>query len=269
MTLALVRKPLLRQVGRNPQSKGQIEKIWSLINLRRNNCFLTAGGRTTPQSTNPKKISTTIFIPQLTSGIKCDKFVADDNEPAQTQTRPPLEEVHRHQQGESRQAGCQEPEGQRMEVGVPEAGERVGGVKTPWKKFWFESGFFFGWIESMDDWQRLRSEYPDKTDDQLLAAKEFPNSRTHNYGFLHQHTGPRTLADFFREHGMRIEPVSRRDKITTFLRRRIWFGFWWGSICSIHGDGYRHSCRMCRAGLWQFWTGCRRWFGRSGPRGER
>lgn len=139
---------------------------------------------------------------------------------------------------------------------------------TQWKRFWFESNQYFDWIESMEDWQRLRDAYPDKTDVRLLDARESPSSKIPNYGWRAEHTGPKTLADFLRENGMRIEPPSRRDKFTTFLRRRIWFGFVWGSLCSTHGGCYRHSCPRCRAGWWRFWTGCRRWFGRSGPRGE-
>ena len=36
----------------------------------------------------------------------------------------------------------------------------------------------------------------------------------------------------------------------SFTKDRVWFGYWWASICSAHGDGYNHTCSRCRAGSW-------------------
>lgn len=82
-----------------------------------------------------------------------------------------------------------------------------------WRRFWFESNQFFNWIENMDDWNRLRQAYPNRTDDQLLNAREatYKGSRDHrerdanpNYGFREEHDGERTLRDFFTENGMEL-----------------------------------------------------------------
>jgi len=35
-----------------------------------------------------------------------------------------------------------------------------------------------------------------------------------------------------------------------YFKDRVWFGYWWASICSAHGDGYNHTCERCRAGSW-------------------
>lgn len=83
----------------------------------------------------------------------------------------------------------------------------------PWKRFWFESNQFFGYIENAEDWQRLRDAYPFFTDDGLLDAKEatYNGSLTleerdarPNYGLRWEHDGERTLRDFFNANGMTL-----------------------------------------------------------------
>lgn len=110
----------------------------------------------------------------------------------------------------------------------PESGEALGAPLTDtakvgcgsgaapcsvWRRFWFESNQFFGWIENMDDWQRLRQAYPEKTDAVLLAAKEATykgnlsqqeRDARPNFGLRWEHDGERTLRDFFAENGMRL-----------------------------------------------------------------
>ncbi len=84
-----------------------------------------------------------------------------------------------------------------------------------WRRFWFESNLFFGYIASMDDWRRLRLAYPEMDDEKLLDAKEATYRGTvsqkerdarPNYGLRQEHDGERTLRDFFAEHSMSLEP---------------------------------------------------------------
>lgn len=97
----------------------------------------------------------------------------------------------------------------------PPTDSRVFGAAgcSAWRRFWFESNQFFGWIENMDDWKRLRQAYPEKTDAVLLAAKEATykgnlsqqeRDARPNFGLRWEHDGERTLRDFFAENGMRI-----------------------------------------------------------------
>lgn len=75
----------------------------------------------------------------------------------------------------------------------------------PWKRFWFESNRFFDWVNGPEDWKRLRSEYPDKTEDWILErAMELAGASKPNYGFRWEHKGPGTLKDFFKENGMEV-----------------------------------------------------------------
>lgn len=80
-----------------------------------------------------------------------------------------------------------------------------------WQRFFFESNMFFDHIEGPEDWQRLRDAYPNKTDDELLAAREatYGGKRSQelrdtrpNYGFRGEHDGEKLLRDFFVEHNM-------------------------------------------------------------------
>ncbi len=80
-----------------------------------------------------------------------------------------------------------------------------------WKRFHFESNQFFDTVRGMEDWQRLRSAYPEMTDEQLLNAKEAfehlpeeERDRRPNYGFRWEHDGERTLRDFFNKHKMTL-----------------------------------------------------------------
>lgn len=80
-----------------------------------------------------------------------------------------------------------------------------------WKTFFFESNRFFDHIHNMDDWARLRAAYPDKSNEELLAAREATYGGTRpeatrqarpNFGFRFEHDGQKTLRDFLAEHGM-------------------------------------------------------------------
>ena len=36
-----------------------------------------------------------------------------------------------------------------------------------------------------------------------------------------------------------------------WIRDRVWFGWYWASMCSLHSIGnYQASCRRCRRGQW-------------------
>ena len=89
-----------------------------------------------------------------------------------------------------------------------------------WKRFFFEANQFFGHIENMADWTRLRAAYPHLTDERLLAAKEATYRGTRsdteralkpNFGFCWEHDGEKTLGDFFKENGMEITPPSHPE----------------------------------------------------------
>lgn len=36
----------------------------------------------------------------------------------------------------------------------------------------------------------------------------------------------------------------------SFFKNRVWFGWWWASVCSAHGDGFDGHCGMCTSGAW-------------------
>ena len=76
--------------------------------------------------------------------------------------------------------------------------------KTPWVKFWFESNQFFDWIESLEDWDRLRSAYPSFSDNDLLDSKQNVHSLKPNYGMRMEHKGTETLRDFFIKNNMTL-----------------------------------------------------------------
>lgn len=89
---------------------------------------------------------------------------------------------------------------------------------SPWHSFFFESNQFFDHINGLYDWDRLRAAYPDKTEDELLDAREatYGGSRTReemdarpNFGLRWEHDGERTLRDFFKEFGMKLP--DRKD----------------------------------------------------------
>lgn len=82
-----------------------------------------------------------------------------------------------------------------------------------WKPFFFESNQFFDWVKNLDDWAKLRQCHPNKSNEELLAAKEATygghktlkeRNNNPNYGFRWEHDGARTLGDFFRENNMNI-----------------------------------------------------------------
>jgi hypothetical protein len=75
-----------------------------------------------------------------------------------------------------------------------------------WERFWFDGNRYFGRIESPGDWQKLRDAYDDKSDEYLLLANECRDSKKPNFGFRREHVGPKTLRDFFNEHGMTPPP---------------------------------------------------------------
>lgn len=78
-----------------------------------------------------------------------------------------------------------------------------------WKRFYFDSNRFFDNVEGPDDWKRVRAAYPDYTDERLLEAKE--NGYCYNnFGFRVEHTGERTLRDFFIANNM-IDSIPPRD----------------------------------------------------------
>jgi hypothetical protein len=87
-----------------------------------------------------------------------------------------------------------------------------------WKRFHFEGNRFFDGVEGPEDWQRLRSAYPELSDDELLASKEATYKCTRsaeerekrpNYGRRFEHDGDKTLRDFFVENGM-LELIPAR-----------------------------------------------------------
>lgn len=93
---------------------------------------------------------------------------------------------------------------------------------TPWTPFHFEANMFFDTINGPDDWDRLRSAYPDMSDEELLDAKEATYAGTRsqadrdarpNFGLRSEHDGERRLRDFFAEHGMYLhnDQADRSD----------------------------------------------------------
>lgn len=90
---------------------------------------------------------------------------------------------------------------------------------STWKRFFFESNQFFDHIENMGDWRRLKTAYPSMTNDELLDAKEATygghrkqsvRDERPNYGFRHEHDGERTLRDFFKANGMKLDESNEK-----------------------------------------------------------
>ncbi len=86
-------------------------------------------------------------------------------------------------------------------------------MKTPWKQFWFESNRYFDFVKNYDDWIKLRTAYPELTDEQLLNAREATYNGTRdvalrekrpNYGFRIEHDGDKRLKDFFAANEMTL-----------------------------------------------------------------
>ena len=87
-------------------------------------------------------------------------------------------------------------------------------INKPWVPFFFESNLFFGRINGMDDWNRMREAHLDKDDDQLLEAREATYNGTRStsdmernphFGFRTECDGDRTLLDFFIINNMSLD----------------------------------------------------------------
>ena len=57
------------------------------------------------------------------------------------------------------------------------------------------------------------------------------------------------IKKFLKEHIVTIT-------IQHFFRSRIWFGWWWTSICNIHMN-HDKTCHLCRDGWWYRSDYCR------------
>jgi len=76
-----------------------------------------------------------------------------------------------------------------------------------WTPFWFEGNQWFGMVSSPMDWAKVKATYvvPSGTltlSELMRLAKECPESEMPEYGFDVECTGPKTLREFFDEHGM-------------------------------------------------------------------
>lgn len=88
-----------------------------------------------------------------------------------------------------------------------------------WKQFHFGSNLFFDKIAGPEDWLRLKADYSDMSDDDLLNAKEatYGGHRTKadrddypNYGLRSEHDGTKRLREFFEENDM-LRLIPGRD----------------------------------------------------------
>jgi len=74
-------------------------------------------------------------------------------------------------------------------------------MKTNWIPFWFESNQYFDWVNSPDDWQKVKDIYPDL--DLGKRALRCDSSKKHKYGLCMEYTGE-PLKDFFTRNNMEI-----------------------------------------------------------------
>jgi hypothetical protein len=84
-------------------------------------------------------------------------------------------------------------------------------MTTPtWTRFWFESNRFFNYVNSPEDWEKVKAAFadpewqPTSTVDELLdKAKVCPREgKPPKYGFAIECDGDKTLREFFAENGM-------------------------------------------------------------------
>lgn len=103
-----------------------------------------------------------------------------------------------------------------------------------WQTFFFDSNMFFDNIKGPEDWHRLRTAYPYKSDDELLAAREATYRGTRpqdqrdewpNYGFRSEHDGERTLKDHFIRNDMMDLIPTRILQLDTL-----------DSLCGVESD---------------------------------
>ena len=77
-----------------------------------------------------------------------------------------------------------------------------------WKRFWFEGNLYFNWVESLEDWEKVKKIYGEQNyslEDLVDKTHVCPNSgpgRDPKYGFAIECSGDHTLRQFFEENGM-------------------------------------------------------------------
>ena len=72
-------------------------------------------------------------------------------------------------------------------------------------RFWFEANLYFGWIESMEDLEKVFKEYEGySTKDQVLDHSHNANEELTNFGMYSEHRGPVTLRKFLTDNGIEL-----------------------------------------------------------------
>jgi hypothetical protein len=71
-------------------------------------------------------------------------------------------------------------------------------------RFWFESNLYFGWVENLDDLNKVFEQWEGQmTKDEILdKAVDFPDGNFKEFGLRTEHTGNVTLRQFLEEKGV-------------------------------------------------------------------
>ena len=84
-----------------------------------------------------------------------------------------------------------------------------------WKKFWFETNQAFGPVDSAEDWSRMKSQYdrayPGCNVYDLKEAGGRDKYPIPSFGQRREHTGDRTLGEFFKKNGMNANKTSKES----------------------------------------------------------
>ena len=79
--------------------------------------------------------------------------------------------------------------------------------KPAWTPFWFEGNRWFDWVNTPEDWMRLKEMYECKPDSltmqSILNSQNCPTSNKPKFGFAIECNGLETLRQFFEKHGMK------------------------------------------------------------------
>ena len=72
-----------------------------------------------------------------------------------------------------------------------------------WKPFWFEGNLAWGWIDSPEEWERIKGAYKNQSFD-LSRARRFDGADRNYFGFASECRGKESLLDFAKKHNMEL-----------------------------------------------------------------